>query len=214
MKSLVELTREELANLTNEQIDSYTKIECVLEGIPTIPQNPGPKPEQPQYIEGEKCTVYVLGNFIFRDLEEAEAALKLIKSCSLLKTDYKNNYGYRYVKPIDKNYIYDIPAIVGESYYIDEQTSLAAQGRMAGVKESIEQWEKDFEEFSESTQKIQEVRYNIINKRDTARRELEKIAYYQAEYQSCLEVANNDPEIAKKFFDKMFPDVPEWVTVK
>ena len=214
MKSLVELTREELANLTDEQIDSYTKVECVLEGIPTIPQNPGPKPEQPQCIEEEKCTVYVLGDFIFRDLEEAEAVLKLIKSCLLLKTDYKNNYSYKYVKPIDRTYTYDIPAVVEKSYYIDEQTSLAAQGRMAGVKESIEQWEKNFEEFSEATQRIQEVRYNIVNKRDTALGELGKIAYYQAEYQSCLEVANNDPEIAKKFFDKMFPDLPEWVIIK
>lgn len=213
MKSLDELTREELANLTDAEINSYTIVKCVVEGIPTIVQDPGPKPEQPLQVEGEKCVVYVLGNFIFQDQEEAESVLKLIKSCVLLKTDYKTDYWYRYVKPIDRTYVYDIPSVVEESYYIDEQTSLVAQDRMKGVKEKIKQWEEDFEEFSKATARIQDIRFEILDMRTTAQKELDKISYYQAEYQTCLEVANNDSEIAKKFFEKMFPELPPWVTV-
>lgn len=102
MKNWKDLTDEELANLTDDEISKYDKIICAEEGIPFLEE-----PEKPviNYAK-ENLTVYTIkysDNMAFTDMAEATQVMEAINKCASVGT-VKYNYGCRYFEKGFKAY--------------------------------------------------------------------------------------------------------------
>ena len=102
MKKFNELTTEELANLTDEEISKYDKIICAEEGIPFLDE-----PEEPVInYDKEDLTVYTIkysDNMVFTDMAEAVQVMEAINKCSSIGS-YKYNYGCKYYEKGFRDY--------------------------------------------------------------------------------------------------------------
>lgn len=102
MKNWKDLTDEELANLTDDEVSKYDKIICAEEGIPFLEE-----PEKPviNYTK-ENLTVYTIkyaDSMAFTDMAEATQVMEAINKCTSVGT-VKYNYGCRYYEKGFKSY--------------------------------------------------------------------------------------------------------------
>lgn len=92
MKTFDELTDAEVLALTDAEIERYIDLECARAGVPLLPPEPGPKPEEPA---AEKdVTLYEVGGDLFRDQETALRVAGVINEAGRVRLDYIPGPGF------------------------------------------------------------------------------------------------------------------------
>jgi hypothetical protein len=208
MKDWDKLTIEELAALTDEQVDIYKKLLYAQNGIkfPVAPKEPGvvdiPRDLTVYHIELLSSEIY------FSSFEEAVKVSNFLKTCtSIGHYEYAKRYTDRYFvngTPRDysgNNRQFEVSAV--DMY--SEQKFLEVQENLNIINKLKEQYDKDKKEYEDVTRKAIEVTQDFLNKLDEARNIIARrntLAFkYYTDY---LPLAENNGDIAMSFLEKAY----------
>lgn len=204
MKDWKELTDEELANLTDEEVSKYDKIICAKEGIPFLEE-----PEEPviDYAK-ENLTVYTIkytDNMVFTDMEEAAQVMEAINKCSSVGT-VKYNYGCRYYEKGFKNYD-DTEALtsIQSSMMFDEAIAKSNCDLKESHRKELNHYEDMKNLYEDSIQRRLQATNDFYNKLNAAQNAMsyrKKLAHlYVDEY---LPLAEGNETMAMNFLKKAY----------
>lgn len=187
MKEYKELTTEELANLTDEQVEQYIKLICAQEGIKILK-----KPQEPVKSAdlNKDCEVYTIPrtSLCFLDIKEAKEILESLRKIKSLGTiRYLSNCSY---------------FEIGLRDYNDEPIDLALSTEVCYSKEKADEKEKAIKEYNENIKKYnQELKEYSDNEkaRNTATNEFLNI------YKEAVDTMNNRKRLSRLFYEEYLP---------
>ena len=204
MKDWKDLTDEELANLTDEEVSKYDKIICAEEGIPFLEE-----PEKPVInYDKENLTVYTIkyaDNMAFTDMEEAAQVMEAINKCSSVGT-VKYNYGCRYYEKGFKAYD-DTEALasIQSGMMYDENVAKSNNELKESHRKELSHYEDMKSLYEDSIQRrllATNDFYNKLNNAQTAMSYRKKLArLYVDEY---LPLAEGNETMAINFLKKAY----------
>lgn len=158
MKDWKELTTEELANLTDEEISKYDKLICAKEGIPFMDM-----PEKPELTNlKEDLTIYKIegiDNIAFTDVEEVNAVIEVLNKCKSLGITYYNYkckyfmQGFKYYDGKPRNITLQSEMIFSEQTAIDNYEKQQENNKL----------ENDYKDKLATFNDIEEKRLKAVN---------------------------------------------------
>lgn len=209
MKDWKILTDEELAALTEEQVEFYKKLLYAENGVKILP-----KPNEPEdLIESPDLTIYSIdgldGNYCssdklkFTDYEEAKRVMDVIKGCkSIGYNNYNSSCGYekKYFQPGIKGNI----SITTEVVYSKEKF-LEMQSQMSILNNLKKQYEQDKKEYDENQSLAIEVTSEFMTKLNDAKNTIERRNLLCTKfYNDYLPIAENNHDVAMNFLKKAY----------
>jgi len=198
MKTITELTHDELLALNDEQIERYVQLEIAEQGIkPVLP------PEETTF---EKVTItptekaYEVCNIIFKDKEQA------IKFASqdIYSTDYDYSIGYDY-KYLKKTEGLEIK----ENFYFDRKKVMDLAPLLQSnkiKKEEYDEQKQAYDKFLNSTTEHRELVFDVVAKAKEKERGINNAV---KSFEKYKDLAEGNEAIALNFFDKAFTDIDE-----
>lgn len=197
MKRLSEHSREELANLTDEQYDMLVDLECMHEGAPLSIEKPRYK-ELPT-VPGPNLEVYEVCGFVLTDKSEADKlveAIKELQSCVELDYNYRISSDYRYIS--DKNVKPSMDIRTRGVYTKEAYTEIKSTlENIKAIKEYNDELREDYEERCEQRNNVI---HDICEAIRTAVDELEELRAATEVYKKYLDLSNGNEEVAQNFF--------------
>lgn len=197
MKRLSEHSREELANLTNEQYDMLVDLECMHEGAPLSIEKPRYK-EVPT-VPGPNVDVYEVCGFTLTDKAEADKLVEIInglQSYVELDYNYRISSDYRY---ISEKKIKPAKEIRTREVYTKEEY-VKIQSTLENIKTIKEYNDELREEYEERCEQRNDVIHDINEAIRNAVNELEELKVATEVYKKYLDLSNNNEEVAQNFF--------------
>lgn len=208
MKKWQELTTEELANLTDEQIDKYKKLMYAEEGIQF--------PEKPKEIDEVNIptdlTVYKISGIssydgpVFGSLDEAKKVLECLNSCSSFgHIESKNSEQYFDLGTRRDYFGKNQPLEINTTQVYSKEKYLEVQDTLVQYKNLREQYKKDKEHYEEIYNKAIEATEEFCEAINNAK----SIMYHRENlaskyYRDYLPLADNNSEIAMNFLKKAY----------
>lgn len=208
MKDWNKLTTEELATLTDKQVEFYKKLICAQNGI-EIPVEPK---EVNVPIFPKDIIVYRIDNLsndiYFKSLKEAVSVSNLLKQCcSIGHYEYERSYSDRYfVEGTPKDYTGNNKefTISAEDMYSRERF-FEIQEHLKTANELQEKYYTDKKTYIELSNKVDEAIKDFVDKLEYARNTIafrNKLTFkYYNEY---LPLAENNKDIAMGFLEKVY----------
>lgn len=197
------LTDEELAALTEEQIERYIDLACAQRGIRLLP----PEPKKPELTAEPlpDVTLFKVGSWYFTDENEARALLDLLyKSTSMVDKEWTEVGKYRLSKdsPLES---WNAPKLERSSAY---SRSLYAEYEAIFEKNEREReaYEAKRKEYDEILRQRAEVESEILTAIQDAVARINKRERLQKEFQRYLDLAEGDRRVAMRFFRDAYPD--------
>lgn len=208
MKDWNKLTIEELAALTDKQVEFYKKLMYAQEGIVF--------PEKPNEVEAinipKDLTVYYINNvgncysgICFTSLEEAQKVVELLRQCKTLgHIENKSDKYYEIGTPFDYygNH-YDFNITTDEVYSKEKYNKV--QETLATYKKLNEQYRKDKAAYEKASTAAIEVTEEFTNKLNEAKETMQhrnKMAYkFYCDY---LPLADGNKTVAMNFLKKAY----------
>lgn len=203
MKSFSDLSKRELADLNQTQIEAYVDIELAQKNI-TKPVNVAI--DYPDYLKGSDSmperdmTIYGAGGYYFADLETAEKFVAFINSLPTVSSDYDYSVGSeaRYASDIR----YPAETIRTEKVYsFPKHTAIKEQLRQ--IIQSKRSDKKEREEIVESVidyAAIDEVKYAIQNRVRAAIEFFAKAEQIASQYEKYLSVTQDEAKAKEVLF--------------
>lgn len=207
MKKFNELTIEEIANLTEEQIEQYEKLLCAENGIKILD-----KPEEPtsDVDETKNLEIFKVNGFggylYFTDMDEAKTVMNCLKSLNTIgTTKYFADRKYFEVGP-EKDYNnkpVDI-SISSEMVYTKDK-AVEIETALKGYKEAKKQYDTDLKEYNEAY----EAKEAAIKEFKDLYEEACHIMHYRQTltrifYKDYLPIAEGNEQIAIDFLRKAY----------
>ena len=210
MKTINEMTEQEILALTEEDVQKMIKLRMMEEGIKIMD-----KPQVPELFEIEPAdlkvfTIPLLSNFAFTDMEEANAVAEaLMKAKTLRKVDYDwNRMGsdYKYLIKQDR-YAYsgdsDFSIQTGWAYsneLYNKIVDFAVQNK--AMKEQAEKDQKEYEnQLQEASGIVSEIRERVKEVKIKHER-LERLVWkFATDY---YPLSDNNEDMAIKFMAKAY----------
>jgi hypothetical protein len=204
MKKFGDLTKQEIRELSYEDLNHYIELQCAVEGLP-LSVELADKPEIKSIEKFTPVSGYkISGDFLFENLEDANEVLNLIMNKNLVRRycdDYNftdaNGRSVHYLKTINSN-DYSYPEIRTESALREENHSVA-KVEYNKQKEAIENYNKKYKKYQEAKKEREEIESKIetVWKYEIKHlRELEDLEYL---YERYLKLANQDKKTALVF---------------
>jgi len=207
MKKYKELTTEELASLTDEQIEQYEKLICAENGIKMLdkPVEPTSNVDETKNLEIFKISGFG-GYFYFTDMEEAKIVIDCLKGLSTVGTtkyfadrkyfeagpekDYNN-------KPVDIS-------ISSEMVYTKDR-AVEIEAALKSYKEEKQKYDIDLEEYNEAY----EAKEDAVKEFKTLYEKACQVMYYRQKltrifYMDYLPIAEGNEQIAMDFLKKAY----------
>lgn len=218
MKDWKLLTDEELAALTDKEVEFYKKLLYAENGIKMVE-----KPNEPEqlkepfdlrvyYIKG--MNDYYGGRMVFAKLEEAQEVADLLKKCkSLGHTESESNTGYdnKYFEVGLKEGVYDRESpytILTKDVYSKEKF-LEMQSQMVAYENMRKQYDKDKSEYEKIKTKAIEVTKEFFDKLTKARNRVARRKNLTSKfYDDYMPLAENVYHVAMGFMKKAY-DISE-----
>lgn len=207
MKNYKELTTEEMANLTDEQIEQYEKLICAQEGIKMLdrPVEPISNADETKNLEIFKVNGFG-GYLYFTDMDEAKTVINCLKSLNTIgTTKYFADRKYFEVGP-EKDYNnkpVDI-SISSEMVYTKDK-AVEIETTLKGYKEAKKKYDTDLKEYNEAYEakevaikefrELYEEACHIMHYRQTLTRIF---------YRDYLPIAEGNEQIAMDFLKKAY----------
>jgi len=198
MKTINDLTHEELINLTEEQIQFYINLAIAEEGI-----KPCPVPIEPNLINSGIVATevfYEFGGTFFKNKADAVA----VSQMEIFRTEYDYGAGYSH-KWAERN----IDGKIEERRFYKKEDVL----RVAGLLQDMEKKrgiynsaKSEYDKYLRKTTSCREHVWNIVN---DAKDKEERIQNAQKAIENYKELAQGDEEVALRFFEKAFNDEPQ-----
>lgn len=200
MKRIDELTRDELAALTDEQTETLIELEIAHAGIkPVLP---------PEYEEVPVITiqptdmVYEVHGLNVRSKEDAETLAK-IETCSDTY-DYGAGYDYKYLNPPEPG------TITVKKFYL--HSDIEAMTKLLRLKKAVEERNaarrKEYTAYEGETKSITD---HVNTFRYEAREFAGKVEYAKKIFEKHLKLAEGNHGIAVNFFKTAYKGQDEIV---
>lgn len=204
MKDYKELTTEELANLTDEQVEQYIKLICAQEGIKIlqVPQEPVKSADL-----NKDCEVYTIPttNLCFSDINEAKEILESLRKMKSLGTiRYLSNSSYFEVgligydnKPVD--------LVISTEVHYSKKKANEKEKALKEYGEAKKKYDQELKEYYDNKDALDEATKEFLGiykeavKTMDNRRRLSNLFY--KEY---LPLAESNIEIAMGFLKKAY----------
>lgn len=207
MKKFNELTTEEMANLTDEQIEQYEKLICAENGIKMLerPVEPTSNVDETKNLEIFKVNGF--GGYLhFTDMDEANTVMNCLKGLNTIgTTKYFADRKYFEVGP-EKDYNnkpVDI-SISSEMVYTKEK-AIEIETALKGYKEAKKKYDADLKEYNEAYTAKEEA---IKEFRDLYEEACHITHYRQTLtrifYRDYLPIAEGNEQIAMDFLKKAY----------
>lgn len=196
MQTIHDLNDDEIATLTDEQVNVLVDIACAQAGAPLLPAEPT-EPVKPDAKEDQ--TFYGVAGLYFETAEAAAEVLAVIDKHKTYDYDYKS-FG-KVAKP-------------GRSYYANEvsSTKMFSVGYYDQHRKALEQYEaakkafesdkKRYDEAVSARRATVEEVWDIVSRAREIKSEREQI---QRSHDRYLELAKGDKEIAFNFLQASLP---------
>lgn len=204
MKRLKDYTREELINITDEEMKLLIEVEAMCEGVEVL--------EEPKYIEvtevdAPNIEVYEVeaGGLVYASKEEAEKVVSFLNSINRGSLDYKyeNGYDRKYYVPVD-----DLVAAKSIRAYLYEKYCQISKLLKAN-KNAKEVNDKLRSEYNDAVKGYNNIVAEVQEAIDNAIYEQQAEERYKKAYDRYIELANGDKEVAQKFFRNTYNYIDE-----
>lgn len=209
IKDWDKLSIEELANLTDKEVDFYKKLLYANNGIALVEK---PKPLDIVDIPKD-TTVYcidMLDQFFFLDLREAEKVAEVLKNCkSIAHEEGEGDWSNRdyYIdggtpRNYDKtNRLFTIST----KLLYSKETFLKVQNTLTTYRNLRKQYDKDKDEYDKVQKQAIEITQEFIDKLNEAKEIIShRKTMTRKYYLDYLPLANNDETIAMNFLKKAY----------
>lgn len=198
MKTIQDMSIDEICELTEDQLDRRIKLECADQGIPLL--------KEPPNIEAFDLTKEVVSykitgtNFYIKNQENAQELLRVLEK---IQSDL-------FYEKYDWHIGYDIKWLQRDESEITISTELFYRQDLVKEKEQFlikrknikDQFEKEKKEYEESRSKYRKIANNVYADYYEARRIKEQIQKAKDTFKEYILLADGDEIKAKSFFDK------------
>jgi len=201
MKTIDDLTYDELVDLSSEEINHYIDVQCAMEGIPLLPEEPGNKPVEPEVSFDLK--LWKLPEVCLVDKDTAELlATELTKA---------QRYTSSWIRGITR-YGYEPDHSAIDATFVQATT----KSLLVAHREELEKYEEEKTLYREQDNAYDKA----SNARSSARTHVMDVVYAAQEKQSdlarldalftrYLALADGDRAIAAKFLREAQPALIE-----
>lgn len=207
MKKFNEFTTEELANLTDDEIEQYEKLICAENGIKMLDRPVEPVSDVDETKNLEIFRVNGFGGYLhFTDMDEAKTVMNCLKNLNTIGTtryfadrkyfevgtekDYNN-------RPVDIS-------ISSEMVYTKDK-AIEIENALKGYKEAKKQYDADLKEYNEAY----EAKKEAIKEFEELYEKACHIMHYRQTltrifYRDYLPIAEGNEQIAMDFLKKAY----------
>jgi hypothetical protein len=209
MKDWTKLNDEELAALTEEQVEFYKKLLYAENGVKILPQ-----PKEPEdLIEKPDLTIYSIDGLEgmyssnsylkFTNYEDAKRVLDLLMNCkSLGYQAYNSSCGY------DKMYFQSGSRgtlSISTTIVYSKEKYLEMQTQMSVLQNLKKQYEKDKKEYDTNQSLAIKVTEEFMEKLNDAKNKIERRQLLCTKfYNDYLPIAENNYDVAMNFLKKAY----------
>jgi hypothetical protein len=200
MKRYTDLTREEMANVTHDELQKFIDIEIAYAGI--IPADcPEPLPPSDIVLTKNDTAYEVCGSIYVKTIKDFEALSK-IKLYKSAYDYYGAGYDYQYLEEVD------IECKSPANFYSKDEVQTAAikLKERRELKEAYEVKKKEFDKFEKDTYEtrkaVMDVYNEAVNFKNSVNQALEQFKKY-------MDLSSQDEVIAKRFFREAYKNRPE-----
>ena len=193
-----DLSIEEKLKLTDEEVDEFIDLECAFGGIKLIPC-PG-EPVKPEMEEKETYyQIGYIGDLKFKNIEDAEKVIKLLKTCDMVKISYLGDYNY--VSEV-KNFSKQVNVYTVYSKE-DIEKNKGELERYSKKKDSYDELKKEYDrELERKTLEEDKIWDEINHLRDIKKMQDDIVVIYQ---KYCV-MAKENSEVAMQFLQNAYSD--------
>ena len=203
MTDLHKKTDEELAAMTDDQIDALVILQCAREGIPLQP----PKPDEPTEPDSQPdTTVYLVGGETFEYLKDAEKVLTALQSGKRINVGSVTG-GYSYGYP-DRILGPDNSTInINHKKVFAPETAKRVKEIWENYKEIKEDYNKQNRDWESNHTRVKEIRDTIMNPIKAARSRSRRRQEIARAFNIYSELSGEQNEITMNFLRNAYPDI-------
>lgn len=210
MKTIRELTEQEILSLTDEQVDNLIKLELMNSGIKIMD-----KPKVPELFEIDPADVTcysipILDAYVFTDFEEAKRvadALKSAKSFRSISYDW-NRLGsdYKFIEKKERyKYSGDSDFSINTVYAYSQEKYASICGFAIQNKKMKEQAENDVEEYKKFVSETAELRSAVTDRVSEVRYKYNRLNDITLKFaKDYFPLSDGNEEMALKFMSKAY----------
>jgi len=196
----MEMNEEELAKLTQEQIDTLVALEVAHKGIEPV-QKPDPIDEEIPIKKTE--TAWMVDGTYFTNKSDAEKVLKMPR---LKKSyDYSIGYNYEWFEPADEDSEIKLVSVYKHTEVLDYGRKLQ---KLKKMKDEYDDKKKKWDEYNKQ---ISEIQSEVLTKITSASQKIKEQEWAMSEYERYMKLADNNPIIAIRFFQEGFKNKPHLI---
>jgi hypothetical protein len=200
----VDLTDQELAALSEEDLEFYVDRECADRGVPFPPPHPGAAPKATPL--AHDVTYYSLGGLMFAERADAERVARALDESRLVKTAYAPGGTY-------EDMIVEASEMPGISVErgISREEWARVRPLAAKLKQVVADHKKALVAYEEAAEKRNEVESEMLGLVDAARSRESKRTAFIVELARYKELADGNETLALRFLLRAHPDAKEYV---
>lgn len=195
MKTIEDLSHEELIALNDDQIEQFIQIEIAQAGV-----RPCPIPIVPNLTDAgivKDDMFYKVGDLLFKNKEDAIR----VAAMDLYRTVYDWSIGYNYMWA---EKLIDLQIVENPVYKQSDCLRVApALQKQKGMKEDYEKSKSEYDKWLKSTSQYRDYVWGKIREAKTLEYEIQNAINAINQYK---EISGGDIEIALNFFNKAFND--------
>lgn len=206
MKTINELTEQEILSLTDNELATMVKIKMAEAGIKIIDT-----PREPDYIiippKDDSCYSINGFDFFFKDMEAAKAladAMMISKGITYRK-DYRDDYNLQFLKKFtDDDYSFkNIGEIKTEQVY-KMQTAYDIKEGVKANEKLKKVYEQELSTYKEAFADAEYIRDEIYNRYNEVKDRFRHFENMKGKFISYMELAQNNKDIAMNFLEKAY----------
>ena len=190
MKRIDELSKKEILELSDDDIEQLIDLECAINGVPLVP----PLPQKPIVSEVKPdLEIYRIGDVVFQNYSEAIAVIEAYDQADI----YRMGYGEKYPKLIFSD-DYNYPKIKKEKVMSAELYNSIKEEKEANdaLLKEYESQEKLYNDIVSRQKQYKESVHNIVKE---VWEEKHTKDSYKAEFDRYLILSDDNPTIAWNF---------------
>ena len=199
MRRYTDLTKKELAELSQEELDRFIELELAYAGVTPVMYPVKPMIKEIALDMSE--VAYEVFGVLFKNQEDALTVSKM----EVFREDYDYygaGYNYKYLKLNDNN------GVKAEKYYKKEEV-LAIKDVLKGNRLLEEEYGKQKKMYDAFLKDTEAIRDSVREAVTAAHTFFQRVAAMKLQYQRYLTLAEGDEKIARNFFDSAYGALEE-----
>lgn len=205
MQRIFDLSNSEILNLTDEHVQKYIDVECLLQGVPLVPTE---APVEPKVPKPEPDTlIYSVGGVEFYDEVQAAQVLNILRRSDLASKKYQSAHGETFysVEPLGE---YSHPTLKSEKVFSPEYWE-EVQKQAEEYGRSMVQYRDAKKAYDTAKNNVREIEKDVWIYVSQIRADHAERQRLIREFDRYVHLADGDRVTAWKFFSEAHADAEE-----